>query len=504
MKYKKAVLICLPKQDLYRPPGAIPILASACEEQNLDYEILDFNLWLAKNTNTEVWNLINDNWDAVDPFQQLHTEWYQIFLEKLEQFVGKILEQSPDLVIISVFSDLSACPCVEMLKILNRYATRKDFQIVIGGTGIRARIPQYQRDLCQELLETGLINYYIFGEGEVAFRRLLAGETGQGINDYDAQQIDNLDQFPFPSYKKINPNLYQYSQRPEIVITGSRGCVRKCTYCDVARYWPKFRYRTGSSIAHEMLHYWQTVGVKQFEFSDSLINGNLKQFKLMNQTLLELKQKYPGFDPSYKGQFICRDKNNLKEQDYTDMAEAGCKYLYVGVESFSDQIRWDMDKKFNNKDLAWHLEMCGKYGIQNSFLMLIGYPTEQLSDHQKNLDWILDNQHYAQAGVITMIGFGYTAGILEDTPLFHMQDKLDIVKEYEDADEIWTSNWVSMKNPQLTLKERIRRWVELTDLASSLGYVMPRNKHYLKRFINILSTAKHKKKTFRLDVLHEN
>ena len=85
-----------------------------------------------------------------------------------------------------------------------------------------------------------------------------------------------------------------------------------------------------------------------------------------------------------------------------------------------------------------------------------------------------------------------------------MQDKLGIVKEYEDADEIWSSNWISMNNPQLTLKERIRRWVELTDLASSLGYVMPRNKHYLKRFINILSTAKHKKKTFRLDVLHEN
>jgi hypothetical protein len=38
----------------------------------------------------------------------------------------------------------------------------------------------------------------------------------------------------------------------------------------------------------------------------------------------------------------------MKEQDYMDMKLAGCDYIYVGVESFSDQVRHDMLKKFNN------------------------------------------------------------------------------------------------------------------------------------------------------------
>jgi len=500
--YKKAALICLPKQDLHRPPGALAILASACKEQKIDYEVFDFNLWLHNNTAEHQWNEINDNWESVDPFKQKNTLWYKLFLEKLSLFVDQILATAPDLISISVFSDLSACPCMEMVTMLNQRVQRESFKIVIGGTGIRAKLPSFASDLCLELLTTKSIDYFIFGEGEIAYRRLLQGQTGQGINDYDAEQIDDLNQFPFPNYEKIDPKNYKFIVQPEIVVTGSRGCVRKCTYCDVARYWPKYRYRTGQKIAEEMLHYWQTVNVNHFEFSDSLINGSLKQFMEMNQTLVELKQQYLGFDPQYKGQFICRDNKSMKERDYINMAEAGCKYLYVGVESFSNQIRWDMDKKFNNEDLDWHLKMCGKYGIKNSFLMLVGYPTEHLDDHKKNIQWLHENQHYAQSGVISLIVFGYTAGILEDTPLFHMQDQLGIVSEYADGNEFWANNWVSVNNPQLTLKERIRRWVELTDVATSLGYLMPRNEHYIKRFINILKTVKHKKRSFPIQASH--
>lgn len=496
--YNKVALVCLPKQDLHRPPGALAILASACEEINLDYNVYDFNLWLHQNLDSATWNNVNDNWEAVDPFAQKHTEWYQQFQQRLDYYVKIIAHSQPDLISISVFSDLSACCCIEMLKALARLPQRNSFKIVIGGTGIRAKLPGYQKDLCESLLDDQLIDFFVFGEGEVSFRQLLQGQSGGGINNYNAEQIEDLNQFPFPSYAKIDPKDYNYVVNPEIVVTGSRGCVRKCTYCDVARYWPKYRYRSGRKIAEEMFHYWSTVGVNHFEFSDSLINGSLKQFKDMNRALIELQEENPDFKPRYKGQFICRDSRSMTELDYACMAKAGCDYLYVGVESFSDQIRWDMDKKFNNEDLDWHLKMCGRYGIKNSLLMLVGYPTEQLTDHEKNIQWLEQNQRYAQSGVIALIVFGYTAGILPDTPLFHMQEQLNIVQEYEDSDEFWSNNWISLDNPQLTLKERIRRWVELTDTATEFGYLMPRNEHYIKRFITLLETAKHKHKSFSI------
>jgi radical SAM superfamily enzyme YgiQ (UPF0313 family) len=489
--YKKVTIISLPKQDLIRPPGALPILAKACEDIGVDYEIKDFNLWLYKNTDRDTWNQINDNWDRVNPLESVAEYFYQTFKKQLEKFVELVLADQPDLIAISIFADNGSSCAIELINQLNQQCNRLLIDIAIGGTGIRARSSIYDnQELCSALLSNGLIDYFLFGEGEVGFRKLLQKQTAYaGINNFEVNQIEDLDQFGIPSYNKIDPADYEYIVYPELIITGSRGCVRKCTYCDVAKYWPKFRYRSGQCIADELYHYYKHKGVTHFEFSDSLINGSLKQFRDMNLAILEYQRQDADFKISYKGQYICRDYNQFKEQDYANMKAAGCDYIYVGVESFSDPVRHAMDKKFNNQDLDHHLIMCGKYGIANSFLMLVGYPTETLEDHKKNLDTLRQYQRYAQAGVIAMIVFGYTASILEDTPLFHQQEQLEIVSEYNNSMLLGSSNWVSLKNPTLTLKERVRRWVELTELAVELGYNMPRNTHYIQRFISMMERA---------------
>lgn len=203
--YKKVTLISLPKQDLIRPPGALPILAAACEDYNIDYEIRDFNLWLYKNTDKSVWNSINDNWDNADPFDAINQHYYKIFLEKLKTFIDLVILDSSDLIAISVFADNASVCAVEFIRELNSRQSRSKFDIAIGGSGIRARLPQFNdQELCCALLDQKLINYYLFGEGEEIFRKLLVGETKfQGINNFELKQIENLDYYPFPSYKKL-------------------------------------------------------------------------------------------------------------------------------------------------------------------------------------------------------------------------------------------------------------------------------------------------------------
>jgi len=495
--YNNAILISLPKQDLLRPPGALPILAAACEELTVDYQIADFNLWLYNNVQKDIWQQIDDNWDKVNPLDSVDQEFYKVFLTKLAEFVDLILKTHPDLIAISVFADNGSVCALELIKLLNK-STRSNYNIAIGGSGIRAKINSVE--LCTTLLEQGQIDYFLFGEGELTFRQLLKKQTDYpGINNFNIKQIDDLDQFPFPSYTKISPSDYQYIATPEVIITGSRGCVRKCTYCDVAKYWPKFRYRGGQNIADELYHYYKFHNITNFEFSDSLINGSLKQFKEMNLAILEYQKLDPGFKISYKGQYICRGLSAMKEIDYINMKNAGCDYVYVGVESFSDSVRFAMDKKFTNEDLDEHLKMCGRHGISNSFLMLVGYPTETLADHQKNLDTLHKYQHYALSGVISMIVFGYTSDILDDTPLHRMQGELGIVPEFNSANDTVGSNWISLQNPSLTLYERIRRWVELTELATDLNYRMPRFNHYVNKFVDLLEKTKDKKIQYQIN-----
>ena len=452
----------------------MPILAAACEEVNVDYDLYDFNLWLSTQVDADTWQQIDNNWIKSNPALDSDKEYFKLLLEKIKEYVSIVINGQPNLIAISIFTLWSAYCGLEFIRELNRRPQRDCFKIVIGGTGIDTGLLAINNNkLCEYLLNNQLIDYYISGEGEFSFRKILKGDvTGPGINNLNFEQIDDLDQFPYPSYKKIDPWQYKYINCPDVSINGSRGCVRNCTYCDVANYWPKFKYRSGDKLAEEMYSTWSTTGIQAFEFSDSLINGSLKQFKSLNRRLIELKENNPEFNITYKGQFICRSQGQFTEKDYADMTQAGCNYIYVGVESFSDPVRYAMDKKFDTDALEFHLKMCAKYGIPNVFLMIVGYPTETHADHEHNLQALKKYQVYSQAGVIDMITFGFTTSILKNTPLERMKHELGIQNEFENFNS--KQNWISVNNPKLTLKERVRRWIELVDTADQLGYRQPR------------------------------
>ena len=102
------------------------------------------------------------------------------------------------------------------------------------------------------------------------------------------QQIDDINRLAYPVYDDYE--LSDYTNRKGLValpITGSRGCVRSCTFCDVASMWPKYRYRDGKNIAEEIKYQVERHGVRAFRFTDSLINGSLKAFKDMIKELAE-------------------------------------------------------------------------------------------------------------------------------------------------------------------------------------------------------------------------
>ena len=63
--------------------------------------------------------------------------------------------------------------------------------------------------------------------------------------------------------------------------------VRKCDFCDVQSIWPKYRYRSGENIALEMKVQNNKYGTKKFLFTDSLLNGSVKQLEdLYHMTFL--------------------------------------------------------------------------------------------------------------------------------------------------------------------------------------------------------------------------
>jgi radical SAM superfamily enzyme YgiQ (UPF0313 family) len=476
---KNIVLVSLPKVETTFPPGSLAILSSVANDNGFDVSIFDYNVDL-------YFSLEESEWDALESWcsfvieelpSDLEQKLKKIFIENLK---AKINQQT-EFVCFSVFSYFSNKITV---KVLEWYRSEFDIKTVIGGTGVSTDTSSSNKEIFGEfIIKNKLADFVVFGEGELTFDSILKQQFDRpGINKNNPVQIEDLTHLPTPTYEYFDMSRYQ---NKKILITGSRGCVRKCTFCDIELTWPKFRYRDASNIIEEIKQNFYEYGITKFEFTDSLINGSISNFNKFNEMLYEEKQRHPDLEPiRYQGQFICRPASQQKELTYELMHLAGCEMLITGIESFSESVRNHMKKRFSNQDIDYHLEQCARWGIPNILLMIVGYPTETLADHEKNLETLVRYKKYVDMNTIFMIRWGYTMHLYEHTPIMSMLEELDINLENNvKFDSLY--GWVSNLNPGNTLQERIRRRLEIHELCVELGYPMPRVREELLGIKNL-------------------
>lgn len=480
--YKNIAFIVCPSQELERPPAAAAALAGVMKANKVPYKIYDLNLNLYRSLDYVDWMTCERRW-RIDRDLELPSA----FDSWLEQTIQEIVESKHDLVAISVFSKFST-RFAELL--LEKLRPKLQVEIIAGGQGLTT--PWGKSKFGQILRQRGLIDYQVLGDGEVVFDRFLKGERLiAGMNDLMPEQIWDLDSIPYPDLDQINPSNYDYHQEPGVYLTASRGCVRKCKFCDVPARWPKYRYRRGSDIAKEMYTQYQQYGVSVYQFTDSVINGVIPEFEQLQDAIIDFKRQDPNFKPKWLSQFNIRKRQHMPERIFQKMAQAGASVLVCGVEHASWSIRQAMGKEFNDDDLDYHIRMCAKYGIRNVFLMFIGYPTETEADHQLMLNFLERYQKYALSGTIMVIRWGYTGSLDYGSRLDLRNDSLEIVPEWPDLetssvvddhnqDWIYGRNWINLNNPGLTFRERIRRRLEVHTRSVELQWPVTRGREELE------------------------
>lgn len=466
-------LVASAQLPLTRAPAALAFMAGTCEKNQIDYEIWDLNAELARHCGQAVWDQCNQytyhNLDNLP--QDLETVVHRF----LQDITEDIAQQGCDCIAVSVLSYVQNQWAERFLRMCCRILPGAT--TIVGGPGVSS--PYAVRDTSLSfgkwMVENDLLDFYVMGEGDVALDLFFQGErTVPGLNtkaqvEHWQPQIENLDQTPRISYKRVDFSLYQGAHGvPSITINGSRGCVRRCTFCDVGSIWKKFQYRSGASLAQEIVQHWVDTGIKEYWFTDSLINGSLKQFNQLLEQLNLARNQYPDLaDLTYSGMFIIRPRTSHSERMYQLMASTGCSHIAVGVESGSERVRTHMGKKFSNDDIDYHMEMCERYGITNWMLTLVGYPTETEEDFQATLDMYTRLQRYAINNTLLGINTKTTMTILPNTPIEAMQHDLGVEFLHGGGFDL---EWRAAANPELTVRNRYLRWIRLLRHAMDLGY----------------------------------
>lgn len=475
----KILVIPTPVITSIRPPAGAAIVCAICKSLGHDVSALDINIKFKQYCNQH--NLDYVYYESIfTKFRDASTEDMRQLEDFVQPYLDHIQTNNYDLILISVFSINSKFFTEFLCKKLKLFFKGK---IAVGGTGIDSTdvLGTDDSKFGYQLKKQKLVDDFISGEAEISLVNYLIKGCGSGVNEYTKQQVEDLNSLPFPDYSFFNINDYDLVDgKPNLYITGSRGCVRKCTYCDVASFWPKYRYRSGENIAQEIIRNYEQFGVTDYYFTDSLVNGNQKNFMQM----CEILAKYPfAHKLNWGGQFIFLPQKSLKDEWFEIISKAGGNEFYVGLECGSDKIRKEMGKNFTNEDVDYQLEMFERNNLHVMFLMFAGYITETLEDHQATMDIFLRWQRYVSSGTITGIDLGMPLLILANTPLERMIDDLHLTFVQNEHSSLL---WYSDLNPTLDIKERLRRRVELNEQAIKYTWPIWRSKQRLSDIKNLI------------------
>lgn len=392
-------------------------------------------------------------------------ELFNLFKDMSEQ----ILAWNPRIVGLSLFSYVSQHSARWLAWFLKK--TDPSITIIIGGAGC---LPTFTgpSEFAQELIDAGWIDYHIRGDGEHALYEFLKDHRDYvGINSLEWRELpmDEMRQLPMPDYSNYKFDMYNKKVLP---LVGSRGCVRKCTFCDYIANWKQFNWRTADDIFAEMQTQYKIYGIRYFKFQDSLTNGNMKEFVRLTEMLSDYNKQNPDKSFRWSGYYIFREHNANTAREWKLVAESGAENLSVGIENLNQHIRFDIGKKFSNEAIDVHLREAQQYGINLSLLNIVGYINETQEDINYIKQWLIDHVEFRD---IIYLQWGGTLGIFPNTWLEKNFDNLGVEKIDESP-----QGWVN-KSINSTPARRAQWAKDLNDLSNSLGYNVANNldNHYL-------------------------
>ena len=463
---KQIVAVSVPLTDTSAPMMAPALLKGILEQAG--FNCVGFDL------NGEVYNRISELDNSDDYFRFFYyeevTHGLETQLKALFDFmVDRILSYQPHTVCLSLLH----YQCQVATKWLCFLLKKKnpDINIVIGGAGaFGSGLQTNELSFVDNMLQQGLIDYYISGDGDIAIVELIKGNINYpGINQMNWKPIEDLNSIAYPIYEDYDFNLYESAF---VGILGSRGCVRQCTFCDIHEYWSKFKWRSGDNIFQEMLMQNKKYGVRHFKFQDSLINGNVKEYNQLIRLLAQHNRSNPDNTLHWASYFILRPQSQMSEEQWRLTAESGAIRLNVGIESLVERNRDHIKKKFSNADIEYGLSMAKKYNVGLLFILLVGYVTETEQDHDETLEWLRQHSHYAR-DPIKVITVGGTLSILPGTWLARHEQELGVTwKSGQQSKVVGKNHLWEIKATGNNYETRIRRMNEIIDVGSQHGFTV--------------------------------
>ena len=239
MNQVDVVIAALPYVETSEPLMAPGLLKGIVNKTGLTSYTFDFNIEvinklqsMPSHANVVRWFLYDDFSDCPETNQQIN--------QLVQYAADRILSKNPTWICLSLFCNTSKKFNIKLCQYIKKLHPEKI--IIIGGNGVFTD-EKSKRPYGKILKKAKIIDHYIVGDGEEPLYNILTGST-DGVDQDSFQVLEDLSKQPFSDYSDYDWSYYRVKRIP---IYSSRGCVRRCTFCDVYKLWKKFKLKSANA-----------------------------------------------------------------------------------------------------------------------------------------------------------------------------------------------------------------------------------------------------------------
>lgn len=168
--------------------------------------------------------------------------------------------------------------------------------------------------------------------------------------------------------------------RTTLPVTNSRGCFYRCRFCTYHWLFPQVHYKSLEALREELRRIQGLGFVKHVRFTDDNFTAKKERFKGVLEMMIEEHFDF-GWSSYARASALSPELVRL-------MKASGCEFVDLGIESGSQVILDNMDKRLNREQALQAIKMLNDHGIYSRGSFIIGYPGETENTFSDTIEFI--------------------------------------------------------------------------------------------------------------------
>jgi anaerobic magnesium-protoporphyrin IX monomethyl ester cyclase len=274
-----------------------------------------------------------------------------------------------------------------------------DMDVVLGGAFANAETINGDPAAFAQRMRRYGIRYVLHAfNSETDLRDLLAARRGQAAMDAvrNLARIDGrLDGGSFELGPKVwNEPLLSLKDCPPtwdqhhlpflnrtIQIRTASGCPFACAFCSYPTTAGPWQTVEAEHVRAHLDSLTRIGGIDRVIFIDDTFNVPPHRFRELIKIFAEYNFEWFSF---LRVQYV-------DDETVRMMKDSGCKGVYLGIESASDKVLRNMNKRATSRQFAEGVQLLNKHDIDYLAAFVLGFPGEDDGTIQENIDFIRDN-----------------------------------------------------------------------------------------------------------------